>query len=246
MQNPILIMGAMNIETENLLEKMQEYKKINIANYEFYEDEINAYPVVIAKTKVGTIHSAVVTSLAIQKYQPICIISQGTAGGIGNNIRTKDIVIGEEVLHTMSAKTPVRKKGEGSNSTKWDYITFIADGEDKKITQKANRELVEFFSKLDYKEGNIHKGIIGSGDVWNREEDRMIYLSNVHKVSCEDMESISIYTIANQYNIPVVGIRIISDNELLQEEYDRNVGKICQCFIHDAVQKLIEKIKGKK
>ena len=31
---------------------------------------------------------------------------------------------------------------------------------------------------------------------------------------CEDMEGIAVYTIANQYKIPAIDIRVISDNEI--------------------------------
>ncbi len=243
-RNPILIIGAMEVEVNFLLEQIENKKEIVIANYHFYEGTINSYPVVIVKSGVGVINAAAITALAIEKYNPICIISQGTAGGIGNNIHTRDIVIGKEVFNIMSAKTPIKEINEGSDSTKWDYITFVAGGEDKKITQKASESLVSFFEKFghNYKHGNVHIGTIGSGDIWNREKDRMIYLNKTHDVLCEEMEGISIYTIANNYNIPVVGLRIISDNEILNEPYDRNLGEECQQFVFDAVKELIEKI----
>ncbi len=246
-KRPILIMGAMEVETDFLLEQIENKREFQIAGYYFYEGTINSYPIVIAQNKVGVINSAAATVLAIEKYNPICIISQGTAGGIRPNVHTKDIVIGEEVFNIMYAKTPLKEVNEGSDSTKWDYITFVSGGEDKKITQKANEDLVMFFKSLGarYTHGSIHIGTIGSGDIWNREKDKMIYLSKTHGVLCEEMEGISVYTIANNYKIPVVGVRVISDNELLGEPYNRNLGKLCQQFVYDAVRELIKKVEGK-
>ena len=241
---PILIIGAMEVEIDFLITKLENLKENIISNYHFYEGTINSYPVVIAKSKVGTIHAAAITELAIDKYQPICIINQGLAGGIGKEIHTKDIVIGSEILHTMSAKTPYREIGEGSNSVEWDYITFVSGGEDKKITQKADERLVHFFKKCaeEYKEGPTYVGVIGSGDVWDREKDRLAYFNQVHQVLCKEMEGISIYTIANENHIAVVNIRVISDNELLGEPYDRNIGRTVQEFVYASVKKMIEKI----
>lgn len=243
-KRPILIMGAMEVETDFLIEKIENKKQVVIAGYNFYEGTINSYPVVIAQTKVGVINGAAITMLAIEKYSPTCIISQGTAGGIGENIHTKDIVIGKEVFNIMSAKTPLKEINEGSDSTNWDYITFVAGMEDKKITQKADENLLTFFKGFEniYKQGKIHIGTIGSGDIWNREKDKIIYLNKVHGVLCEEMEGISIYTIANNNKIPVIGIRVISDNELLGEAYNRNLGEVCQQFVYEAVKKLIKKI----
>lgn len=144
----------------------------------------------------------------------------------------------------MSAKTPYKEEKEGSNSLTWDYITFVAGGIDEKILQSADEKLVNFFQSLkkDYEEGNTHIGIIGSGDIWNREKDRLLYFHKEHQVLCEDMEAISIYTIANRYQIPVVAIKMISDNELLGEPYDRSLGKKCQEFVYKGIQQMINQI----
>lgn len=244
---PILIIGAMEVEVDLLLTQIQNIKEEVIAGYHFYKGDIESYPVVIEKSDVGVINSSVATTIAIANYKPICIISQGTAGGIGKNIHTKDIIIGNEVLNIMSARTPSKEINEGSDSTKWEYITFVSGGEDKKITQKADEKLVSFFKNFGetYTDGKIHVGVIGSGDIWNREKDRMIFLNQIHSVLCEEMEGISIYTVANKYKIPVVGIRIISDNEILGEPYNRNLGQICQKFVYEAIKRMIEEIKEK-
>ena len=39
------------------------------------------------------------------------------------------------------------------------------------------------------------------------------------------MESIGVYEIAHKYNVPVDTVRIISNNEITGEEYDRRVGE---------------------
>ena len=35
----------------------------------------------------------------------------------------------------MSAKTPYKEEGQGSNSLEWDYITFVNGGKDEKETE---------------------------------------------------------------------------------------------------------------
>lgn len=243
--SPILVIGAMEVEVDFLISKIENKKETTIANYHFYEGIIDSYPVVVAKSEIGIIHSTAVTTLAIENYHPICIINQGTAGGFGKEVHTKDIIIGAECFSIMSAKTPYREENKGSDSTKWDYITFVSDDKDEKICQKADERLVKFFKELeeDYTEGKIYVGTIGSGDVWNREKDRILYFNQVHKILCEEMEGISVYTLAKQYQIPVVGIRIISNNELLGEPYDRNLGKVCQKFVYKGIKKMIKNIK---
>jgi adenosylhomocysteine nucleosidase len=242
LKKPILIIGAMDPEIDFLVSKLENSKKEKINGYNMYEGTIKNYPVVIAQSEVGIINSSVSTTLAIEKYQPLLIINEGTAGGLGNKIHKADIVIGEECFNIMSAKTPYKEIGEGSNSLEWDYITFVNGGKDEKKTIKADSELVKFVKNMEheYEKGKVYTGVIGSGDIWNCEKDKIMYLNEKHGVLCEEMEGIAVYTVASQYNIPVVGIRVISDNEILGEEYDRNLGLECQKFVYEIVNEMIE------
>ena len=80
---------------------------------------------------------------------------------------------------------------------------------------------------------------MGSGDVWNNEKDRLLWLSEKYDIICEDMETISTYQIGLKFNIPTIGIRILSNNLLLGEEYDKSVGKIGQEYIYNLVKRTI-------
>ena len=64
----------------------------------------------------------------------------------------------------------------------------------------------------------------------------MIHLNQKYQILCEDMEGMAVYTIANQYGIPAIDIRVISDNELLKEEYDRNISLKAQKFVMNLLE----------
>ena len=66
-----------------------------------------------------------------------------------------------------------------------------------------------------------YTGTLGSGDVFNREYDRIMWLQNQFHHLSEDMESIGTYCVCNQFGIPCIGIRIISNNELTNEKLDK-------------------------
>ena len=55
------------------------------------------------------------------------------------------------------------------------------------------------------------------------------------------MESIATYTIGNNNNIPVISIKMISDNILTKEEYQREVGIELQKVIIEYVKELIKR-----
>ena len=123
-------------------------------------------------------------------------------------------------------------------------MTFTDGEKDEKRIYKSDERLAQIaLSQKDkYEHGNVYTGVVGSADVWNREKDKLKYLAEKHKVSCEDMELIAIYTIAKNYNIPAIGIKIMSDNELLGEEYEPAVGQFVQEYTYEVLKELVDNI----
>lgn len=243
-KRPILIVGAMNPEINYLIEKIDNCTERKISAFNFYEGKINNYPVVLVKTGIGLVNASSAVTIAIEKYNPIVILNEGTAGGITANRHKKDIIIGEEVFNINSYKTPYKELGEGSDSRDWELMMFTDGGTDQKTVFKSDKKLSDLaYSIKDvYKNGKVYTGVIGSGDVWNREKDKLKYLDEKHNVSCEDMEAIAIYTVAKNYDIPVLAIKIMSDNELLGEEYEPKVGYYCQEFVYEVILKILQNI----
>lgn len=243
-KRPILIIGALNSELNYLIEKLENRKQEVNCVYKFYKGEVNKYPVVIAKSEVGLVNASACLTIAIEKYDPILILNPGTAGGIIETRHKKDIILGEECFNILSSKTPYKEYGEGSDSTEWDLMTFSDGGTDEKKMYYGDKRLIKIIENLkeNYKHGKLYKGVVGSADVWNREKDKLKYLSEKHNVSCEDMELIAIYTIANNYKIPALGIKIMSDNELIGEDYEPLVATYCQEFSYEALKEVIKNI----
>lgn len=78
--------------------------------------------------------------------------------------------------------------------------------------------------------------------MWNKETDRIMWLKEHTGVVCGDMESIGAYTACNKFNVPILGIRVMSDNEILDEEYDRDTSIEAQKITLELVKKYIERI----
>lgn len=213
----ILIQGAMDIEIEYYLNQLKNRKDRAIAGYEFYEGNIKGVEVVISKTLVGTINSTIATTIGITNYNPDIVINQGIAGSHRIDLHIGDIVIGEKCCNINAYKMPTKNEGEGSNPFEWEPNKRAKD------VQEANMKLFEVIKNnmISKYPNKIYKGILGSGDVFNREVDRIYWINDIFKSYCEDMESIGTYSVCNKFNVPCVGIRIISNNEILLEELDK-------------------------
>lgn len=237
----------MKVECQEILKRLENKKEIEIQDYQFYEGTIDNYPVVISLSKVGLIHTAASLSLAIHHYHPNSIINLGIAGATSKELHTKDIIIGESCININSYRTPNLKENEGSNPNNWELLTFLSGEKDRFIEQPATQKLIQLTNEIPKKElGKIYYGKIGSGDVWNREIDRILFLNQKYHILCEDMESIATYTIANNLNIPVISLKIISDNSLIEEEYNREVGIYIQEYALEYINKLIKYLLNKQ
>lgn len=213
----ILIQGALDIEINCFLSEMKNRKDEIIAGYEFYTGFINDIKVIISKTLIGVINASMATTIGIINFKPDIIINQGIAGAYREDIHIGDIIVGEKCCNINAYEMPVKSKGEGSNPFEW---KLNKRAEEIKF---ADSKLTNILEKLlkNVNRNKVYKGILGSGDVFNREFDRMLWIKDIFNNDSEDMESIGCYSVCEKFNIPCVGVRIISNNELLREELDK-------------------------
>ena len=243
-KRPILIVSAMEGEFFNLLSKLEKIKEKKILNYRVFEGEVLSYPIVVLETKVGLVNTAISLTKVIDKYNPVAIINQGTSGGHEYNVHKFDLVIGKEVVNINSIKTNVMQLGRGVNPLDWNIGEYNVEKLEQTV-HYANEDMIEIVRKIEekYSYGRVHYGRIGSGDVWNREIDRIKWFNKKMKTLCEEMEALSVYKIANLYNIPVLAIKVISNNEILQEKYDLLTANACQEFVYEYIKEYIKSIK---
>ena len=175
--------------------------------------------------KIAYLSLLIALSLIFSYIETLIPLNFGIAGATSRDIHRKDIVIAEKVININSYRTKMRKEKEGSNPLEWELLTFLSGESDRLIEQSANPKLLSLTKKMsEMRNSTIYYGKIGSGDAWNQEIDRMLDLNKKYGILCEDMEAIATYTICNRRKIPVISIKMISDNAITGEEYKREVG----------------------
>ena len=145
----------------------------------------------------------------------------------------KNIVIAEEYMQINSFMTK-------NDKVQIELKEFLSDDEKANKFHLANNNLLEKVKTIlpSITDSHIHCGIVGSGDVWNKNETIIKTLNEKYNILCEEMETAGVYRIANNFNIPVISIRIISNNEILQEEYEPNIAENIQKIIYELVEKI--------
>ena len=238
MMETIVVQGAVSGELREFMRLLPGGELRAINGYEFYEAALNGRRVIVSKTGVGIINAAISTMTALNEYKPSCVINQGTAGGHTREMRYGDIVIGATSVYLNNMRMPLKGPGEGSDALEW------RPGRSNTIVVEADERLVRAAEEIEH-EGRVIVGRLGAGDIFSREADRIDWLHERMGQLCEDMESVAVYKACAAAGVPVLGVRIISNNELVgpgrddDEKYER-----AQAGLQGFIWKLIERLCG--
>lgn len=205
------IIGAMDLEVEELKSQLHNPNIIQKANMEFQEGTLNGTDVVIVRCGVGKVNAALCVQILADIFQVTHIINTGVAGSLNADLNIGDILISAQALyHDVDATIWGYQPGE---VPQMGILKFPADPHLKdlalKICGEVNSDINAFF------------GTVVSGDQFI--SDRMVKerLINVFQGDCAEMEGAAIAHGAYLNQIPFVIIRAISDkaDDSAQVEY---------------------------
>lgn len=243
---PVIVQGAMPIEVELLVKRLENVSEEKVGGWTFWRGTVSGYPVVVSKTLKGMSNTAAATAIAIERFKPVAIINQGTAGGHDAQLNVFDIVIGEAAVNLGAFKTGVRQSGQGSDSVEWVPMDLLASegsaGEDPNARTmrrfNADEQLLAAADNVkdSYRKGKVVRGVIGSSDVWNSELDRINRFHKQFGTSVEEMETASAAQIAKFFNVPFLGIRVLSNNITNGGKYNGTTALACQEYVFEVVK----------
>lgn len=229
----ILIQGAMEREYIEFINFYKPQKTEVVGGYNFFIAKYKDLRIVISATEKGIINASEATTIGILKYKPDVVICQGSSGAALEELNRGEIIIADSVVYINDFRSPQKEKGEGSNSLDWQphpkrsYVT------------NTSKNLLNFALEMDKSGFKCKVARLGSGDVFSREYDRINYLQKTFGHIAEDMETAASYKICDDFKVEHISFRIISNNELNGQEYDRLNAKDIQEFTIKFIDKLI-------
>ncbi|QTC41685.1 5'-methylthioadenosine/S-adenosylhomocysteine nucleosidase [Bacillus sp. V3] len=248
-KQPIIVQGPMPIEAEKLAGHLEDVKEEKSGSFVFYKGKLEGYPVIVAKTGKGMENTAAATAVAIEKYDPAAIINQGTSGGHDPELNVFDIVLGERTVNLGSLKTGALNEGEGIEPKEWIPMDLMAS--EGSAGEDPDAENIRYFEgdegllaaakavKGKYEKGKVVEGTIGSADVWNNEVDRINWFHEKYGTSVEEMEGAAGAQIAAAYDVPFLGIRVLSNNKVNGGQYNPDTAEANQAYVLEVLKEYI-------
>lgn len=195
------IIGAMELEVEELKSKMEIIRKEERASMEFLEGMLNGTDVVIVRSGIGKVNAALCTQILCDVFDVTHIINTGVAGSLKNEINIGDIVVSTDALHH---DVDVRVFGYPLGEVpQMGCLAFPADEKLSVLAVECCKEVNPDIS--------VYNGRIVSGDQFISDKKVKEHIITNFGGFCVEMEGASIAHAAYLNHVPFVIIRAISD-----------------------------------
>ena len=251
MSKPILIEGAMKVETAHIIAQLNDVSETVMGQWHYFAGTYRGLNIVVAQTHWGVANAAAVTALAMERFAPLAVISQGTAGGHDPSLKTRDLIIGTKTVNQSAWKSKYTPQGGGANYRDINKLgVFAYDKTQKKFTQEVYHACDEkivaaaLSIKNSYTQGNVVSGILGTADSWNTQIDRILFLHEFYGSLAEEMEGDAVAQICQTYDTPFADIRVLSNTVFEGDrDWDTSVGEACQQCVLDTAAKYAENMR---
>lgn len=201
LMNRIGIIGAMELEVEELISKLENAKITEKTGKKFYEGKLNGKDVVIVRCGIGKVNSAICVQLLADLFDVDAVVNTGVAGSLRTEINIGDIVVSTDAVEHDMDVSPLGY--EPGIIPQMEESFFKAD---RKLVEKA----IEVCKKVN-PDISVYEGRVLSGDQFISSAEVKDRLIATFDGSCTEMEGASIAHCAYLNKIPYVVIRAISD-----------------------------------
>jgi adenosylhomocysteine nucleosidase len=243
---PVIVQGAMQLEIEKLVGRLDNSRVERVGGWTFWSGSLDGHPVIVSKTLKGTSNAAAATAIGVEHYHPGAIVNQGTAGGHDPSLHPYDIVVGASSVNIGAFRSRYRAWRTGSSPLDWMPLDLTASegsaGNDPRARRPARFQAdgpllaAARQAKGAYTRGRVVEGVIGSSDVWNDEIDRVAWFHTTFGTAVEEMETASAAQVASLFNVPFLGIRVVSNNVTNGSAYDPRTGEACEDYVYQVVK----------
>ena len=195
------IIGAMELEVEQLKKEMAVKSVVTKAGMDFFEGTLDDVPVVVVRSGIGKVNAALCVQILADVFQVSHVINTGVAGSLNAKLDIGDILISRDALHHVMDTTIF-----GYQPGEVPQMGFREFRADERMMELA-REACEKVNP----DIRVMFGRVVSGDQFISSKEVKERLIALFQGDCAEMEGASIAHGAYLNGLPFVIIRAISD-----------------------------------
>ncbi len=207
------VLGAFGDEIRMIKDSLKDKEACSYLGIKFVKGTLNGRHVVVAETGVGKVNAAMTTAVMIDRFHPVEVLFTGIAGGIAEDLKPGDLVIGERLVqHDLGLLAQDGFKLEGERNP--------ANGVRNPVYFKSDERLVGYaklafektrFISIDGEAPKLKTGLIATGDCFVASDAKKAELQKNLDAQAVEMEGGAVAQICYQQSVPFIVIRSISD-----------------------------------
>lgn len=227
------IIGAMELEVEELKSRLDGSKVTKRAGMEFFEGVLNGTDAVIVRCGIGKVNAALCVQILADLFQVTHVINTGVAGSLNARLDIGDILVSRDAVHHDMDVSPL---GYAPGIVpQMDTSCFQAD---ERLVQLAMESCAAVNPDIHVMSGRVVSGdqFIAGKEIKNR-------LVSTFRGDCTEMEGAAIAHGAYLNGIPFVILRAISDKaddsaEMDYPSFERAAAGHCAKLVADLVTRI--------
>jgi adenosylhomocysteine nucleosidase len=193
------VIGAMDEEIIALKAKMTNIQAWTSAGVDFFEGVLGNHDIVLVKSGIGKVQSAMTTTLLIHNFNVKAVINTGSAGAIGPGLKVGDVVISDKTAYS------------DVDATGFGYEFGQLPGQP--LYYEASKYLLASMKEAAKKIGQeVTPGLIVTGDSFvDNDEKVAVIKQHFPDALAVEMEGAAIAQTATQFGTAYLVIRAMSD-----------------------------------
>src|ERR1035437_2163716 len=210
------IMGAMPEEMDKIIATITDKEILESGSRIYYKGKLYGQDVVAVFSRWGKVAAATTATNMILEFNVDRIVFTGVAGAISPELNVGDVVIGQRLFqHDMDARPLMRRfeiplTGKTSYETPQQNVDTMAQAVHNFL--KNNKEFRKILSEQDITNPKMLIGDIASGDLFISSTGmKHALIKNLPSVVCAEMEGAAVAQVCDDYGVPLIVVRIISD-----------------------------------
>ena len=217
------VIGAMQMEVDNLKAVMENVTTETYSGVEFVSGKYASKDVVVAKCGIGKVFAAICAEAMILKFDVDKIINIGVAGSLTKDLGVLDVAVANNVVQHDMDTSPLG-----------DPVGLLSGI--NMVTLDADKDMnALLFDCLSDKGIKFQKGTIATGDQFVATKEQKDRITGMFDAIAAEMEGGSIGHVCYINNVPFAILRSISDSEGGAIDY--------QTFAEKAADQSIEVVK---
>ena len=231
--NVIGIIGAMELEVEELKSRLENASVKSVAGMDFHQGILNGAQVVVVRCGIGKVNAALCVQILVDLFHVTHVINTGVAGSLNAKLDIGDILISQDAVHHDMDVTPLGY--EPGIVPQMAESFFKADARMVQLALETCKEVNPDIS--------VMSGRVVSGDQFIAKKEVKERLISTFHGDCAEMEGASIAHGSYLNKLPFVIIRAISDKaddsaEMDYPTFEKGAAKHCAKLVEELVKRI--------